>query len=165
MNDEIETGSAERRDVAGIMQLMEENVAANHGQLASGVPEQTVRDMLDDMPPIVARRRGEVVGFLMTARPERYAEIPIIQAMTAAYQGSEGYFIYGPVCVSEKARNQGVAKSMLDALKQQVEGREAVLFIRNDNQPSIIAHTKMGMQPVADFSYAGNDYTIFSYLV
>ncbi len=160
----VDIGIAIHQDLNEIMQLLEDNLASNGGTLSSTVPRETVEAMMDDLPLIVARRGSEIVGFLMTSNLSRNANIPVVKAMLSAYQGRENAYIYGPICVSQSTRGQGLAKKMFNALKDKLKGREGILFIRNDNAPSIKAHQSMGMKSVAEFTYNDADYTVFSFI-
>ncbi|EIC84987.1 GNAT family N-acetyltransferase [Serratia sp. M24T3] len=159
----IAVGIANLGDLNGIMLLQEQNLAINNGTLSSGLAEETIKLMMQEMPIIVTRQGDDVVGFMMSATLERNANIPIVHAMLSVYRGGDNAYLYGPVCVSEKARNKGLAKKMFEELKLQIKGRQGVLFIRNDNAPSINAHKNMGMQAVAEFSYNDAAYTVFSF--
>lgn len=162
--NEIEISVATIRDIQGISHLQEQNIAANNGTLSAALPESAIAEMMAEMPVIVARSGDKVLGFLMTSTLIKNADMPIIKAMLAAYSGSEGAFLYGPICVSSEARNKGLAKKMFAALRPKVAGKEGVLFIRNDNVASIKAHVSMGMKVVADFEFSGKRYSVFSFI-
>lgn len=160
---DMEIATATPRDITGIAQLQQENSAVNNGTLSAALSESTIAEMIAEMPVIVARSDDKVMGFLMTSALTKHKNIPIIQAMLAAYSGGGNAFLYGPICVSSDARNQGLAKKMFAALRPLVAGREGVLFIRNDNAPSIKAHINMGMTLVAEFEYSGASHSVFSF--
>lgn len=162
--NEIKISVATNRDIQGISHLQEQNIAANNGTLSAALPESAITEMMAEMPVIVARSGDVVLGFLMTSTLTKNADMPIIKAMLAAYSGSEGAFLYGPICVSSEARNRGLAKKMFAALRPKVAGKEGVLFIRNDNVASIKAHVSMGMKVVAEFEFSGNSYSVFSFI-
>lgn len=48
----------------------------------------------------------------MTTSRAMNADIPLVQAMFAAYQASPDAYIYGPICVGEDERGKGLAQSM-----------------------------------------------------
>lgn len=162
--DDIKIITATDQDIEGISQLQEQNLAANNGTLSAALPESAIAEMMAEMPVIVARSGDKVLGFLMTSTLTKNADMPIIKAMLATYSGSEGAFLYGPICVSSEARNQGLAKKMFAALRPRVAGKEGVLFIRNDNVASLKAHVNMGMKRVAEFGFSGKSYSVFSFI-
>ena len=53
---------------------------------------------------------------------------------------------------------------MFDELKRLLPAREGILFIRRDNQASLRAHSKMGMDEVAEFEFEGKKLAVFSYI-
>ncbi len=52
---------------------------------------------------------------------------------------------------------------MFAELRRLHAGREGMLFIRADNEPSLRAHRKMGMTEVASFLHAGVEHIVLSY--
>lgn len=155
---------ANEADLDGILELQAANQTARGGSLSASLPRSRVAAMMNDMPLIVARCGGRISGFLMTTSRAMNADLPIVQAMFAAYHGAPDAYVYGPICVGEEARGQGLAQRLFADLRRLEPGREGVLFIRKDNLPSLRAHLKMGMQEVAGFSFNSFDYAVFSYI-
>jgi predicted GNAT superfamily acetyltransferase len=120
--------------------------------------------MMRDMPLIVARRDWVVTGFLMTTTRAMNADLPIVQAMFTAYQGTPDAYVYGPICVGAEERGKGLAQAMFKELRALEPGREGILFIRRDNEASLRAHARMGMREVAEFQFNGFDFAVFSYI-
>lgn len=159
----LSVSRATEDDLEGILSLQAANQMDQGGALSASLPRARVEAMMRAMPLIVARRDGRVTGFLMTTTREMNADLPIVQAMFAAYPGSADAYVYGPVCVSAEARGQGLALRMFEELKTLLLGREGVLFIRNDNVPSLKAHLRMGMAEVGGFTFGGADIAVFAY--
>lgn len=157
-------GKATYADLDGILQLQAANQIARGGMLSAELPRSRIVEMMDSMPFIVARRGKRVTGFLMTTTRAMNAELPVIRAMFSAYPGAADAYVYGPVCVETTQRGEGVAGSMFAALRRLEPGREGVLFIRTDNEASLRAHGRMGMQEVAKFALNGADFAVFSYI-
>jgi predicted GNAT superfamily acetyltransferase len=157
-------GKASEADLDGILALQEANQADRGGALSGSLPRSRIAQMMNGMPLIAARRGGRVVGFLMASARAMNDDVPIIQAMLAAYHGAADAYVYGPVCVAEQERGQGLAQLMFAELRRLEPGREGVLFIRRDNGPSLRAHARMGMREVAGFEFKGFDFAVFSYV-
>ncbi|WP_123416893.1 GNAT family N-acetyltransferase [Pseudomonas brassicacearum] len=157
-------GRATAADLDGILELQAANQMDQGGSLSASLPQSRVAAMMQDMPLIVARRDGRVTGFLMTTSREMNADLSIVQAMFTAYHGTPDAYVYGPICVGEDERGKGLAQKMFADLRRLEPGREGVLFIRKDNEPSLRAHLKMGMREVGFFSFNGFDYAVFSYI-
>ena len=156
--------TAVESDLDSILELQEANQTARGGSLSASLPRSRIAAMMQEMPLIVARRGAHVTGFLMSTSRTMNADIPIVKAMFDAYQGTPEAYVYGPVCVGEEERGKGLAQKMFAALKRLEPGREGILFIRQDNEPSLRAHVKMGMNQVASFSFKGSVYAVFSYV-
>jgi hypothetical protein len=106
---------------------------------------------------------GAVAGVLLADAAEHAASSPIIRAMLAAYPGGPDAYVYGPICVDEAERGQGIAQAMFAERGRHLPGREGILFIRRDNPASLSAHAKMGMREVAAFAFNGRDHAILAY--
>lgn len=160
---EFETGPACEADLDGIVALMADNQPARGGRLSANLPRQRLLAMLQDLPFVVARRDGKVIGFLLTCSRETNADVPVIQAMLAAYPGDAEAYVYGPICVAASERGKGVAQAMFNRLRECLPGREGILFIRQDNPASLNAHARMAMCEVACFEFNGMAHTVFAY--
>lgn len=115
------------------------------------------------MPILVARHQDQVMAFLMTSSKYLHAEVPIIQAMLAAYSGFSKSYVYGPICVAESVRGKGVAQALFAEVKRLLPGREGILFIRCDNPASMRAHIKLGMIQKARFQWNDQAHVVLSY--
>ena len=70
-------------------------------------PREWLEAAVADMPVIVARRNGRVVGHLISASREACAGVPMAEAMLRAYPGAApDAYVYGPICVAEEARGR-----------------------------------------------------------
>ena len=157
-------GNATEVDLDGILELQEVNQMTRGGTLSARLSRERMAAMMNAMPLIVAHGDGRITGFLMTTTREMNADIPIVQAMFAAYQGAADAYVYGPICVEVAERGKGVAQAMFTELRRLEPGREGILFIRRDNAASLRAHARMGMREVAEFQFNGFDFAVFSYV-
>ena len=160
----VNIGRATEIDLDGIMELQMANQPERGGTLSANLPRSRIATMMLAMPLIVAQCSGSIAGFLMTSTREMNADVPIIQAMLAAYPGTPDSYVYGPICVSAEERGKGLAQAMFAELLRLLPGREGVLFIRRDNPASLRAHAKMGMHEVASFVFNRSDYVVLSYI-
>jgi predicted GNAT superfamily acetyltransferase len=165
MTTGVEISLATAGDVAGILDLQERNLRKNGGALS--VP--MTRDWLDaavgrGMPIVVARSGRHVVGYVVSSTLTDQSDDPILNGMLRAYPASPGSYIYGPICVAERERGQGVAREMFQALRAQLPGREGFTFIRADNTVSRKVHAGMGMREAATFTVDGVGYVVVAYV-
>ena len=147
-----EIALATRDDIVGILDLQEQNLLGRGGLLSVRLPGAFIEAALDDLPQIVARRDGKIVGYLLAGSRGVHAQTPIIQAM----------YVYGPICVAESERGHGLATALFAELRERLPGRECVAFVRRDNAVSLQAHLKMGMKDVASFEHDGVAHAVLA---
>lgn len=164
MDNHINISKAGEADLNGILELQAANQIDQGGALSASLPRTRIVAMMQDMPLIVARRDGIVTGFLMTTTRTMNADLPLVQAMFAAHPGTENAYFYGPICVDEQERGKGLAQLMFKELRRLQPGREGILFIRRDNQASLNAHARMGIDEVGEFQFKGSDFAVLSYI-
>lgn len=149
-------------DVDGILRLAEDNYPEQGGELSGHLVRASVVETIQALPSVVARSDGHVIGFLLTWRKSKAAS-PFIQAMLAAYSGSDDAYVYGPICVDSSARGRGIAGAMFAELRRLLPRREGILFIKANNEPSLRAHRKMGMRVVAEYTFQGTPFFVLAY--
>ena len=163
MGDGIDIGTASERDLDGILALQEANLPERGGTLSARLSRKQLEAMLADLPLVVARRDGTVVGYLLAASKSTVASVPVVRAMLAAYAGGPAAYVYGPIVVAESERGRGLAQRLFESLKTRLPGREGILFIRAGNSASLRAHEKMGVVPRGSFRHNDHDYAVLSY--
>lgn len=151
-------------DIAGVIDLQECNLPHRGGTLSVRFSHAWFETAIVSMPVIVARRDEKLVGYLVSSPLAAHANVAVVQAMLRAYRGGAGAYVYGPICVDESERGQGVAGAMFGSLKARLPGREGILFIRRDNEASLRAHTKMGIREAVEFQHDGIKFVALSYL-
>ncbi len=165
LSDYCEIAQARAGDIGGILHLQERNQPERGGALSARLPREWLERAVADMPVIVARRNGRVVGYLISASRQAYAGVPAVAAMLRAYpRAASDAYVYGPICVAEEARGLGMAGVMFAALRARLPGREGVLFIRRGNAASLRAHGRMGMREVAAFTHGGAEMAVLAYV-
>jgi L-amino acid N-acyltransferase YncA len=157
-------GLATEGDFEGILNLQDRNQPDRGGTLSARFSRAWFEAAAAAMPVVVARREGRVVGYLVSSPVSAYADVPVVQAMLAAYSGMPGAYVYGPICIEETERGRGLAGAMFAELRAQLPGQEGVLFIRRNNAASLKAHVRMGMREVAEFTHGGTAFVVLSYI-
>ena len=156
--------TAQAADVDAITALLQANSPSRGGSLTGEFPRDKVAAMADGASPILVARRaahGPVVGVLFSAVPAT-ARAPEVLAMVAAYAGAKDAYVYGPVCIADSERGQGLLALLYSAMRARHGGAEAVLFIRRDNLASLRAHQRLGMREVAAFVFYGAEFAVYS---
>ncbi|HEY7298413.1 MAG TPA: GNAT family N-acetyltransferase [Xanthobacteraceae bacterium] len=159
-----EIALATRDDIPGILEIQEQNLSERGGALSVRLSAQWFEAVLERMPVVVARRAGQVVGYVASAPLDIMANVPIVAAMLHAYQGLMDPYLYGPICVAESERGRGLAVALFAALRERLPGREGIAFIRRDNAASRRAHAKMGMREVAEYEHDQIPLVVVAYL-
>jgi L-amino acid N-acyltransferase YncA len=163
-NSSIEIAVATPDDVPGIIDLQWRNLRGQGGALTVPFSSEWFAAAIADMPIIVARRDGQIVGYLVSSPLAAQAHVPIIQAMMRAYPGAPDAYNYGPICVAESERGRGVAAAMFEELRRRLPAREGITFIRRDNAVSRAVHEKLGMRQVAEFTQGDDAFVVVAYL-
>jgi len=163
MSSDYEIALATPADVPGILILQDPNVIDRGGGLSVRQTADWFRRSMAEMPIIVGRRDGKVVGYVLSTSLAAKAHVTIVQDMLKAFPAPPGCYLYGPVCVADTERGKGLAGAMFEALRARLPGRPAMTFIRADNGPSLQAHRKMGMQELGHFMSDGVPHVAFSY--
>jgi ribosomal protein S18 acetylase RimI-like enzyme len=150
-------------DIAGVLTLQEPNLPDNGGNLSVRQPADWFKRAVGEKSLIVARRDGQVVGYVLGTSLAAKAHVRIIQSMLRAFPPPPDCYLYGPVCVAETERGKGLAGAMFEKLQAHMGGRPAMVFVRADNEPSLRAHRKMGMRDLGPFLNNGEQYIALSY--
>src|SRR5215217_2634308 len=135
---EIDVATAE--DIPGILALQDPNTIDRGGGLSVRQTADWFKRTMLEMPIIVARRDGKVVGYVLATSLAVKANVAIVQALLRHFPAAADCYLYGPVCVAATERGNGLARAMFAELKSRVPGRPAMTFIRADNAPSLQAH-------------------------
>ena len=85
---DYDIAEATRDDIASILALQEENLPENGGLLSVRLPLQWFEAALAKMPIILARKNGQVVGYLIASALSSQAHLPIITIHDARIFGS-----------------------------------------------------------------------------
>lgn len=156
--------TAQTADIDAITALLQANSPSHSGSLTGEFSRDKVAAMADGASPVIVARHeaeGPVVGVLFSTATAT-AQAPVVLAMLAAYAGGRGAYVYGPVCIAESERGQGLPGLLYAALREEWRGAQAVLFIRRDNLASLRAHERLGMREVAGFIFDGAQFAVYS---
>jgi L-amino acid N-acyltransferase YncA len=156
--------TAQTADIDAITLLLQANSSSQGGSLTGEFSRDKVASMANGASPVIVARRvadGPVVGVLFSAATAT-VQAPVVLAMLAAYAGRENAYVYGPVCIADSERGQGLLALLYSAMREQHGGAEAVLFIRRDNIGSVRAHERLGMREVAAFAFDGAQFAVYS---
>ena len=164
MLSDYEINIATAEDIPEILALQEPNlVETASGGLSVRQTAEWFKRTMHEMPLIVARRDGKLVGYLIATSLAAKAHVKIVQDMLRTFPAPPNCYSYGPVCVAESERGNGLAGAMFEKLRASLPGRPAMTFVRADNAASLRAHRKMGMQELGTFTNEGLSHIAFAY--
>jgi hypothetical protein len=171
-------------DFEGIIHLQNANFVGNldpaekkQGYLSSRFSREELYQMNDDLGIVVAVTDDRVCGFVGTTSYRRPAQTPILEAMSQRFEEllydgvpllDHRIFFYGPACVEDEFRGQGVLRGMFEMLKQTMRARfdVGIAFIARENKHSFTAHISgLQMQCLGEFSYRSGMYDIAAFRV
>lgn len=164
MRSDYEIALATPEDIAGILALQERNLHGSGGSLSVRHAAAWFERAMQEMPLVVGRCDGAVVGYVVATSLAAHMHIPIVQAMIAKFPPPPDCFIQGPVCVAASERGKGLVGLMFAEMRAHLPGRAAITFIRSDNAASLRAHAKMGICQLGEFDYGGERYTAAAYV-
>ena len=156
-------GPASRADIPALLQLQKANLTGVGGSLSVQFPSDWFERSIAEMPIIVARRDGALVAYLVSSSRAATKHIALAEAKYSAYPAAPNAYNSGPLCVAASERGKGLAMRLYEAMRAHLPGREAVSFIRRDNESSRALHRKLGFQEVAEFKHGGIDYVVASH--
>lgn len=153
---------ATTEDAPAIAKLLQKYEQNNNGGLFGNFSLKKTTAMVEEaLAVVIAYDDSKLVGVVFAAPPQEDLP-PIIQAMLAVHPITADNYLYGPVCVDEEARGQNVTGLMYRKLQQLLPGFHPLLFIGEDNIPSIKVHHRLGMSEKAQFTFDGQQFLIFS---
>ena len=150
-------------DIFGILILQEPNLPDTGGSLSVRLTEDWFKQAISEKSVVVGRRDGKVVGYVSGTSLAAKAHVAIIQTMLRTFPPPTDCYLYGPVCVADTERGKGLAGAMFEILRKHKNARPAMTFVRADNEMSLRAHDKMGMERLGTFVNDSVPYIAFRY--
>jgi L-amino acid N-acyltransferase YncA len=150
-------------DMPGVVVLQDANLPEQGGSLSVRHGPDWFLNTMGEMPLVVARRDGKIVGYVVASSLGAQSHVPILQAMLGAFTAPPDCYLYGPICVAATERGRGLAGRLFDYLCASLPGRPAITFVRADNDPSLRAHKKMGFSELGRFMSGGVSYVALTW--
>jgi L-amino acid N-acyltransferase YncA len=154
---------AAAEDIPDILALQSKNQIARGGALSVEFPAQWFEQAVKDMPIVIARREGQLVGYLVSSSQAATRHLALPEAKHRAYPAGAKAYNSGPLCIAASERGRGLVSKLFEMQRSLLPGREGVALIRRDNAASRAVHAKYGFRDVAEFSHAGVEYVVVSY--
>jgi hypothetical protein len=124
----IETRPATIEDAERISELLTANASDRGGALYGDWSIGVVTKWITDGSLIIVAMDGpKLVGALFTSEKAQASAPPVV-AMLKAWPGSADAYVYGPVCIDQAARGQGMLEALYADVVARLPDREAILF-------------------------------------
>lgn len=131
--------------------------------------EQLTQLINEENALFIARKNGTVVAYVMCGSWKFCSIWPIFTQMihdlpNLSYLGqtitTENSYQYGPVCIDKSVRGSGALEAIFDFAREEMSKRYPILvtFINKVNQRSFKAHSRLGLEVIAEFSFNNNHY-------
>ncbi|MDD3341964.1 MAG: GNAT family acetyltransferase [Sulfurospirillaceae bacterium] len=141
------------------------------GFVTTAFTKEQLKDIIEQEQGIfIAVKKGEVIGYVMSASWQFWSEWPIfalmIQDLPKLTYLSQNITIdnsyqYGPVCIDKSVRSSGLLEKLFDFALEHMSKRYPILvtFINKINHRSYAAHTrKLGLDVIQEFEFNSNHY-------
>jgi len=136
--------------------------------------EQLAKVINEEQGLFIARKNDKVVAYVMCGSWKFCSIWPIFTQMVQdlpklSYLGqaitTENSYQYGPVCIDKNVRGSGVLEALFDFAREEMSQRYPIMvtFINKINQRSFKAHTRLGLEVIAEFSFNNNHYYELAY--
>jgi L-amino acid N-acyltransferase YncA len=163
MDSIYEIGLATSDDIFAIVEIQDRNLHENGGGLSVRQAPEWFKRTMSEMPIVVARRGGKVVGYALATSVAAKSHVGIVQAMLRSFPAPANCYLYGPVCVAETERGNGLAAMMYKEMRATLPGRTAMSFVRQDNISSLKANRRMGKTELGEFIHDSDSYIVFAF--
>ena len=131
--------------------------------------EQLTQLIIEENALFIARKNGMMVAYVMCGSWKFCSIWPIFTQMihdlpNLNYLGqtitTENSYQYGPVCIDKSVRGSGTLEAIFDFAREEMSKRYPILvtFINKVNQRSFKAHSRLGLEVIAEFSFNNNHY-------
>lgn len=158
----ILTRRATADDAGPVGTLLAANSPDRGGSLTGEWSPEVVAHWIARGGTIVVAYDGPALRGALLADEKTHATAPVVRRMIEIYPGADTAYVYGPVCIAEAGRGKGLLEALYRTTRRIFAGREAILFIRADNAPSLRAHAKLGMHVAGEFCLDDIRYFILS---
>ena len=170
---------ATKQDIEAIMQLQEKyhvsNLTETEKQTKGFVTMKVTHEQFAHLTVssgvfIAVAESGQLAAYALTSDWTYYSQWAIIQEMESLLTDfslenvaitTKNSFQYGPVCIDEAFRGQGILGQLFKAIQSIYVPKYvfAITFINKQNERSMKAHARQTpLSIVGDFRFNGNEY-------
>jgi hypothetical protein len=179
----MQTRIAEYTDIQGILDLQKKYLFVNlneeerkNGFVTTPFSIPQIETLLENDGVFVAEIDQKIIGYCFAGSWDFFSQWAIFPHMVArfpdfTFQGQhltkENSFQYGPVCIDESVRGQGVFPLLFAEMRKKMAEKYPLggTFINQINKRSVKAHTeKIDLEIIDEFSFNGNNYFTLGFI-
>ena len=151
--------------------MIGEEEAGKEGFLTAEYTMETLQQMHQLAPSIIAKDGDKVAGYVLVTTKESYGQQPLLDSLFDSidalnFNGSllkdVKYISIGQLCVAKAYRGMGLVQKMYSYYQECLSSEYQYLItdVAQENPRSIKAHLKTGFQIIHPIEYDGNDWDI-----
>lgn len=180
--ENIQLEIAKIPDIDGVLELQKRYLVSNlteeekkSGFVTTPFSVEQLTYVIANEGLFVAKDNNKVIAYIFAESWDFFSQYPIFEYMISLFP--KLYFLdfeintitsfqYGPICIEEKYRGQGLINSLFEFMRIHIVKRYplGLTFINKANVPSLIAHTiKLKWTVISDFQFNDNNYYILAY--
>ena len=148
-------------DCEHVAPLLQKNSQSNHGGLFGEYPLKKVEGMFrTSLTTVIAEEGDRVAGVVFSFSVDSDSLPPVAKKIVELYPDlTRDDWFYGPVCIDENFRGQGLLAQLCDKICALNTGRP-IAFINSDNIASLKAHEKVGFTEAGRFKLDNVDWYV-----
>jgi hypothetical protein len=133
-----------------------------------------LRAMHEEMPSLVARRGGGIVGYALAMPRSARALVPVLEPMFHMLEGlhfrgaalrERSFYVMGQICVAREARGQGVFDALYAGHRALYGARFDCLVteVATRNGRSMRAHARVGFELLHQYRDATDEWAVLGW--
>ncbi|UXM94811.1 GNAT family N-acetyltransferase [Bartonella sp. HY329] len=148
-------------DCQHVAPLLQKNSQSNHGGLFGEYPLKKVEGMFrTSLTTVIAQVGEQIAGVVFSFSVDSDGLPPVAKKIVELYPNlTRDDWFYGPVCIGEDFRGQGLLAKLCDKICSLNSGK-AIAFINSDNIISLKAHEKIGFTEAGRFKLDDVDWFV-----
>ncbi|WP_182418502.1 GNAT family N-acetyltransferase [Bartonella sp. HY038] len=148
-------------DCKHVAPLLQKNAQSNHGGLFGEYPLKKVEGMFKtSLNTVIAQESDKVAGVVFSFSVSSESLPPVAKKIVELYPNlTQDDWFYGPVCIDENYRGQGLLAKLCDKICSLNTGKP-IAFINLDNIASLKAHEKIGFSEAGRFKLDNVDWLV-----
>ena len=127
---------------------------------------ETLKEMNDVCPHIIAKSNDKVVGYALCMHPKFANEIEVLQSMFAEIDSIEpkieNYIAMGQICVDKAFRKIGVFRKLYETMQVAIrpEFDTIITEVDSENKRSLQAHYAIGFKDLKTFISGSQEWKL-----